>query len=224
MPAIPPMRLSHTHDAIINWLIINPQASLRECADFFGYTQPWLSSLLHSGLFQAALKERQEQVHTRVVASIPERLAAVADVALDKLATCVEKSEDPDYILDATDRVLHRMGYAPASVRNPAGSPAGAGIYQQNNLQVNINARDLEDARSVLRGLGRPELGDNNSEAPGFGLATETQSFDRRFSADGDNNDALPAPSIQELEPIELIGLATETQPGALPPELEDLE
>ena len=165
MPAVPVNRLSHTHDAIINWLIINPQASLRECADFFGYTQPWLSSLLHSGLFQAALKERQEQVHMRVVASIPERLSVVAEVALDKLATEVANSENPNYILDAADRVLHRMGYAPASARNPAGSP-GMQVNQQNNLSVTINAADLAEARGILRGMGSLELGDNNDALP----------------------------------------------------------
>ena len=128
-------RISHTHEMIINWLVLHPQLSLRECADHFGYTQPWLSQLIHSDIFQAALRARQIEVASRVAASIPEKLQAAADIALTKLGDALAKTEDPDFILDAADRTLHRMGYAPASARNPAGSPSQMpGIQNQTNV------------------------------------------------------------------------------------------
>ena len=146
----PPMRISHTHEQIINWLVLNPEQSMRRCADHFGYTQSWLSTLIRSDLFQAALRERQVMVANRVAASIPAKLAAVADVALDKLGEMVEKSEDPEFILDAADRALHRMGYAPQSSRNPAGSPSAFGSpVVQNNLF--IGTADLADARALMQ-------------------------------------------------------------------------
>jgi hypothetical protein len=89
-------------------------------------------------------------VANRVAASIPAKLAAVADVALDKLGEMVERSEDPEFILDAADKALHRMGYAPQSSRNPAGSPStfGSPLVQQNLF---IGAGDLADARELMR-------------------------------------------------------------------------
>ncbi len=148
----PPQRLSHTHEQILNWMVLNPELSMRHCADHFGYTQSWLSTLVRSDLFQAALRERQIMVASRVAASIPAKLAAVADVALDKLGEMVEKSEDPEFILDAADKALHRMGYAPQSSRNPAGSPSTFGpgaVVQQNN--VFIGQADLAEARALMQ-------------------------------------------------------------------------
>jgi hypothetical protein len=72
----------------------------------------------------------------------------VADIALDKLTTQLEANEDPEFILDATDKILHRMGYAPASARNPAGSPSGNSIVQNN---FTINAADLSAARELMQ-------------------------------------------------------------------------
>ena len=157
-------KISHTHEAILNWLILNPERSLRECADAFGYTQPWLSTLIHSDIFQMALKERQQNVANRVAQSIPERLQSVADVALDKLATMVEVSEDPEFVLDASDRVLHRMGFAPQSARNPAGSPS-QGLVQntQNNVFI-LGEADLAEARQIMANVaGIPAGGDNTA-------------------------------------------------------------
>jgi hypothetical protein len=135
--------------------VLNPHLSLRECADHFGYTQPWLSQLIHSDIFQARLKERQMEVAARVAQSIPDKLRAVTDIALDKLAEKVADSEDPEFILDAADRALHRMGYAPASARNPAGSPAQLNqVSNQTNVFV-LGQDDLHQARELMKVAGQ---------------------------------------------------------------------
>lgn len=141
-------RLNTAHEMLMNWLVLNPERSLRECADHFGYTQSWVSQIIHSDIFQHALKEKQLAIGLRVADSIPARLRKAADVALDKLATHLETTEDPEFILDATDKILHRMGYAPQSARNPAGSPSGHSITQNN---FTINAGDLAAARELMQ-------------------------------------------------------------------------
>lgn len=142
------VKLSTTHEMLMNWLILNPEKSLRECADHFNYTQSWLSQIIHSDLFQHALKEKQERVAMRVAESIPQKLARAADVAIEKLSDHLERTEDPEFILSATDKILHRMGYAPQSTRNPAG-PAGPSLNQQNNFF--IQAGDLAEARALMQ-------------------------------------------------------------------------
>ena len=142
-------RLSHKHEMILNWLLLNADRSLRECADHFGLTQAWLSSLIHSDLFQLTLRERQTQIALRIADDLPAKLRTLADVAVETLTTFVSESENPEYVLDATDKVLHRMGFAPSSARNPAGSPAQIAA-QQNNFF--ITAGDLHEARQLMSG------------------------------------------------------------------------
>ena len=141
--------LSHRHEMLLNWLVLNPDKTLRECADHFGWTQSWLSSIIHSDIFQSALRQKQQDIAVRVAGSIPEKLRAAADIGVEKLAAHLEKSEDPEFILDATDKILHRMGYAPQSARNPAGSP----VNQQNNFF--IGAGDLLAAQELMASSAR---------------------------------------------------------------------
>lgn len=76
------VNISHKHEALLNWLVLNPDKSLRECADHFGYTQSWVSSIIHSDIFQVALKEKQLAIAAKVADSIPAKLRRAADVAL----------------------------------------------------------------------------------------------------------------------------------------------
>ena len=146
--------LSHTHEAVMNWMLLNPDRSLRECADHFGYTQSWLSTLIHSDIFQARLAERQEGIRARIADSIPQKMRMAADIGVEKLATALEKSEDPEFILDATDKLLHRLGYAPARSSAP---PIGQG--QQGGVQNNffVSAGDITAAREAWLALNEPK-------------------------------------------------------------------
>ena len=144
--------LSHTHEAVMNWMLVNPDKSLRECADQFGYTQSWLSTLIHSDIFQAQLAARQEGIRARIADSIPQKMRQAADVGIEKLIGKLEQTEDPEFILDATDKLLHRLGYAPQKV--PSASPLGQG--GTGNVQNNffVTAGDLDRAREVMGRVG----------------------------------------------------------------------
>lgn len=144
------LRLSHTHEAIMNWMLVNPGCSLRECADHFQITQSWLSSLIHSDIFQAQLAERQEGIRVRIADSIPQKLRVAADLGLDKLTRVIEETEDAELILDATDKLLHRLGYAPQKTVAPP--PFGGSGNTQNNFFV--TAGELEKARELMGRVG----------------------------------------------------------------------
>lgn len=143
--------ISYSHEALINWLLVNPHRPLRDAAAYFGYTQAWISTIVHSGIFQAKLAERQEEVFAQVAQDLPAKLGAAADVALERLTEKLETVDDGRFLLDATDKLLHRMGYAPAAARNPQGS-----TLIQNNTQVNnitVSAEELRAARALVRPL-----------------------------------------------------------------------
>lgn len=75
-------------------------------------------------------------------------MMAATDIALEGLTRQLEKAEDPEFLLDAADKLLHRMGYAPASARNPAGQIVNQTTNVQNNITV--SSSDLAAARDLL--------------------------------------------------------------------------
>jgi len=137
--------LSHTHDMIINWMIANPERNLRHCADHFGYTQPWLSTLIHTDLFQAKLKERQNEVFSMIASDVPTKLNALADLAVEKLSEKLSSVEDPKFVLDAFDKIMHKAGYAPASQKNPGGTAP--------QTQVNVFTVSRETLAQARQGM-----------------------------------------------------------------------
>lgn len=163
-----PKSLSIRHDLIMNWLIANPHLSQRECAAFFGVSETWLSIIIHSHAFQARLAEKQRELFSATVASIRDKLESVAHISLDRLAEVISESDDPEYILDAADRALHRLGYAPRT-----GSSAQPNNVTQYNTQINVvDRQSLQEARALMdaaRSLQHPPAAltsDNEDPAP----------------------------------------------------------
>lgn len=150
------VKLSPTHDMILNWIICNPDRNLRECADHFGYTQSWLSCIIHSDIFQQELAHRQANVAAAVAQSIPDKLRRAGDLAVEKLTATLETNEDPEFILSAADKILHRLGYAPQSSRAPAGSP-GVNLSQTNIYMASSD--DLAAARELMASVGQAQAG-----------------------------------------------------------------
>lgn len=151
-------KVSFTHEALILWLLENPHRPLRDCAEYFGYTQAWLSTIIHSDAFQEQLQKRQQEFAILTGIDIRKKLGAATDIALEGLTRKLEECQDPEFLLDATDKLLHRMGYAPASARNPAGQVITNNV--QNNITVSTT--DLQEARALLssRNAGRIDSND----------------------------------------------------------------
>lgn len=145
-------QISYSHEALVNWLLVNPDRPLRDAAAYFGYTQAWLSTIIHSDVFQAKLLQRQNAVFASIAADLPAKLGAAAHIALERMTEKLTTTDDPRYLLDATDKLLHRMGYAPAAARNPIAAPV-----IQTNTQINnftVSAADLSTARAMAQAAG----------------------------------------------------------------------
>ncbi|MFM6926976.1 MAG: hypothetical protein ACKOX6_00840 [Bdellovibrio sp.] len=143
------MNVSHVHDAIMNWMIANPQRSLRECAQAFGYTQSWLSTMIHSNLFQARLKEKQEAHFSGLSATLNEKLTVGADIGVTKLIEKLETSEDPKFIKETTTMMLDKLGFG-AATRVAGAQQVNAGNVQNNFYMA--SPADLEKARGRISG------------------------------------------------------------------------
>jgi len=143
-PNLPPAvaKLSHSHDAILNWLLLNPTATLRECGDQLGYSVPWLSRLIHTDIFQAELAARQGEVFVAVSQDIPQKLKGLADIAIEKVTEQLLSSESPQFALEVFDKTLTKLGYAPQSARQP-GAGGTTNVFM-------VNAGDLAAARGAM--------------------------------------------------------------------------
>lgn len=146
MSAIPPQKVSHRHEAIINYMVSNPTAKLGQVAVKFGMTQSWLSVLIHSSSFKAKLQARQETIFTEeVCATVEERLMGVASVATDRLLELVPRETDVRVITNAMDKTLKNLGYGQKTVGTP--------LQQNNTLVINggaVTASTLNRARDLV--------------------------------------------------------------------------
>jgi len=112
--ARPPVKVSFTHDNMIDHMLANPSISGGELAAAFGYTQTWISIIRNSDAFLARYAERKKDlVDPVIVASIDEKLRAVADASLERVLerlTSPVKATD-DFILQSAKLSTAALGY-----------------------------------------------------------------------------------------------------------------
>jgi hypothetical protein len=151
-PTEPILRLRHTHEAIMDFMLMNPGAPLSQMATEFGYTVSWLSTVINSDLFQMRFAERRAEVDSLVHADIPARMRGIVGMGLEKIAGHMEKTQDMDFVSETTDKLLHRLGYAPK-----ASSAPSAPSTQQNNFFL-ASPEMLQSARATIQAAPIVEL------------------------------------------------------------------
>lgn len=136
--------ISVKHDQIITWMIANPGVPLSICAAQFGITQSWLSSLIHSDLFQAKIRERQDDAFDEVKISVRDRITALAHESLKRLTDRVMVETDVDKISNASEVALKALGF---------GAPKVNGNGQSTITINNVVDKDvLAQARQRMEG------------------------------------------------------------------------
>lgn len=143
-----------SHDAIALWLVANPGGKQKECAEHFGYTQAWLSIIIHSDAFQARYRELLGQADASVINDIPAKMRGVASRALDGLAEAVEVAVESDqtimhrgFLLETSDKLLRDLGYGPQKPTVQINNPV------QNNTIIGVDSDTLARARQKMLSL-----------------------------------------------------------------------
>lgn len=145
--------LSYRHEAILDWLVLNPDKSQGECARALGYTEAWLSQVISSNLFQARLALLLQEKREHGIFTVAEKLAGLADLAIEKTLKNVEVSADPGFVLSAAEVALKRLGYG--AVKQPPTAPTTV-----NNTLVVATQAGLQEAVQIMRQVkaGTPEM------------------------------------------------------------------
>lgn len=138
--------LSHKHMAILDYMLVNPQAPMGEVAKHFNLTPAWLSTLVNADLFQEELRKRRVAIEKVVEARINGQLEEIAQNGLDKMSQYVKAEDaDPRVVADMTRTALANLGFGKAQPTPSA--PATQNI--QNNILV--DKETFLQAQNLLR-------------------------------------------------------------------------
>jgi len=88
-----PVRLTYTHDAMIDVILADPTVTSQELAEVFGYTQAWVSRIISSDSFSARLAQRKGAFTDPIIAqNLNARLKGVATRSLEAINERLESS------------------------------------------------------------------------------------------------------------------------------------
>ena len=147
-------KMSHKHEAILNYMLTNPTHPMSLVAGHFEVSQPWLSTIVHSHAFQDQLARRKDEFfEVAVLAELGEKLGAAAhqtiDAYLEKVPTL-----SADQLISAQDKLLARLGYGTNGKGNGGG---GVTVNIQNN---HVTKEVLKEARDRI---GTNQVGEASS-------------------------------------------------------------
>lgn len=140
------------YDSIIDWMIANPQGSLRDCAAELGRSEVYVRMIVRTDGFKAHYRARREEfnsLHDDLIASKTRQVAVQAlDIILDKF----DRKRDSiplSEVREISDSALARLGYGSKGGGTTINVGEGAG--QQNTQYVTVSKQGLSDARDLLR-------------------------------------------------------------------------
>lgn len=128
----------YTHEAMIDVIIAQPGIKQNELAKIFERSVPWISRIIGSDAFQAALAKRREDITDPfLVATIEERMRGLAQQSLDIIADKLEATKNSDLALKALDISAKSLGFGARA--------SGPGQHNQFIIQLPPKAANAEE-------------------------------------------------------------------------------
>ena len=154
-------KISYTHADLIDFIIANPTLSQGQLAARYGYTQGWLSNIMASDAWQAAMAARRDEiVDPALKATMQERFAGMAILSLQRLQQKLEAPQVSDaVVLRAVELGARAMGIggnAPPRETGKEGDRLAALANRLIDLQTNIRSQGVvyENAKVLVTEKG----------------------------------------------------------------------
>jgi len=129
-------RVHYTHEAMIDVILAEPTITQRELASRFDRSENWLSVVMGSDAFQAALAKRRDDVtNPFLIATIEERFRGLADQSLQIIAESLEKTRNIDVAMKALEVSSKALGFGARHVGQ---------TNVQNNFVVEMPAKIID--------------------------------------------------------------------------------
>lgn len=120
----------YSHEAMIDLIISNPRITQNELATEFGYSVGWVSRVMGSDAFQAALARRRDEVTDPfLVASMEEKFRGVVDQSLNILMDKLAVTQSADLALKTAELGVKALGF---------GARTDKSTNVQNNFVVQL--------------------------------------------------------------------------------------
>jgi len=105
------VKVTYTHDAMIDVILQEPTVTSKELAELFGYSTGWVSRILASDAFQARLAERKSALIDPVIAqSVNTRMKAVVIQATGIMQEKLDAEASASYAMDALGLASKALG------------------------------------------------------------------------------------------------------------------
>lgn len=147
-------KMSAKHENILNYIMANPTLKMGDVANFFGVTQPWLSTIIHSHAFQDQLARRQNEFFdAAIVQDLGTKLTGAVDITIERY---LERVPDltPDQLISASDKLLGRLGF---------GTQRSTVVHGNINIQQNHNHVSSDVLKEARERIGTHKVGPANS-------------------------------------------------------------
>ena len=113
-------RVRYSHEAMIDVILIEPTITQNELAKRFDRSVSWVSIVMGSDSFQAALAKRRDDIlDPFLVATIEERFRGLATQSLTVISEALEKSKNTDLALKALDISSKALGFGARNAEKP---------------------------------------------------------------------------------------------------------
>jgi hypothetical protein len=139
MGVVQKMRYSHLD--MIDFIIAHPGCGLRDIAARYGYTVGWISNVMASDAWKAAMASRRaELVDPVLTATLTERFEGMTQLSLQRLQEKLEAPQVSDAIvLKAVELGAKAMGIGGNAPPPPP--PAGDHLAQLANRLIELQSR-----------------------------------------------------------------------------------
>lgn len=140
------------HEDLLEFLLVNPRASLQEISFHFNATPSWISIVRNSDAFKELYAKRRQEHFDRVSITVTDRVTALADVTIDALTVKMEKhiaadTATIDQLKEVGDMALKALGFGAKTNTNVQ---IHAPSTQTN---VFVDKATLERAREARRAM-----------------------------------------------------------------------
>ena len=130
----------------------NPDRTQGECAKEMKVTEPWLSRVINSDMFQALYQEICEERKVAAVHSISNKMTHAASLVLDRTIERLEMERTSEHFLISTSKnLLGSLGFN--------GGAAAAEPADHRHLHLHLTPKDIIDARERARVVNGEERG-----------------------------------------------------------------
>jgi hypothetical protein len=110
-------RVHNIHEAMIDFMVLNPTVTQNDIAKQFDRSVGWVSILINSDSFQAALsKRRDDLLDPVVVASIEEKMKAMVSTSVDVVLEKLQLSRNTDLALKSLEIGSKALGFGARGV------------------------------------------------------------------------------------------------------------